>query len=62
MRNEGLATLAVRRPGPLLLFDRDRGCAGGRRGRRQWATAPVPDVERLAFTGIHVIDPAIFPK
>jgi NDP-sugar pyrophosphorylase family protein len=28
----------------------------------EWARGPVDDAERLAFTGIHVIDPAIFPK
>jgi NDP-sugar pyrophosphorylase family protein len=28
----------------------------------EWAQGPVRDAERLAFTGIHVIDPAIFPK
>ena len=61
---EALATLAVQsRPSArLLLFDRD----GRLRGREtpegiEWAKAPVRGVERLAFTGIHVIDPAIFP-
>jgi len=63
--NRVLATLAVqRRPSSrLLLFDRDRGlCGRETREGVEWAKAPVPDVERLAFTGIHVIDPAIFPK
>jgi NDP-sugar pyrophosphorylase family protein len=60
-----LATLAVqRRPSSrLLLFDRD----GRLRGREspegvEWAQGPVRCVERLAFTGIHVIHPSIFPK
>jgi NDP-sugar pyrophosphorylase family protein len=63
--NHALATLAVqRRPSSrLLLFDRD-GLLCGRETREgvEWANAPVRDVERLAFTGIHMIDPAIFPK
>ncbi len=60
-----LATLAVQsRPGSRqLLFD----CEGQLCGRDspeglEWAKGPVSGVERLAFTGIHVIDPAIFPK
>ena len=60
-----LATLAVQsRPGSRqLLFDRDgRLCGRESSEGVEWALGPVPDVERLAFTGIHVIDPAIFPK
>jgi NDP-sugar pyrophosphorylase family protein len=60
-----LTTLAVQgRPGSRqLLFDR----AGRLCGREsptgvEWAAGPRGDVERLAFTGIHVIDPAIFPR
>ncbi len=60
-----LATLAVqRRPsGRQLLFDRD-GLLRGRESLEgvEWAQGPRSDAERLAFTGIHVIDPAIFPK
>jgi NDP-sugar pyrophosphorylase family protein len=60
-----LATLAVQsRPGSRqLLFDR-RGALCGRESSEgvEWALGPVPDVERLAFTGIHVIDPGIFPR
>jgi NDP-sugar pyrophosphorylase family protein len=60
-----LATLAVqRRPSSRqLLFDRD-GLLRGRESPEgvEWAKGPVSAVERLAFTGIHVIDPAIFPK
>jgi NDP-sugar pyrophosphorylase family protein len=63
--NNALATLAVQhRPSSrVLLFDRG-GCLCGRETREgvQWAKASVSDVERLAFTGIHVIDPAIFPR
>jgi NDP-sugar pyrophosphorylase family protein len=60
-----LATLAVQsRPSAReLLFDRD----GRLRGREspegvEWSQGPVTDAEPLAFTGIHVIDPAIFPR
>ena len=60
-----LATLAVqRRPSARqLLFDRD-GLLRGRESPEgvEWAQGPRSDAERLAFTGIHVIDPAIFPK
>jgi len=60
-----LVTLAVqRRPSSRqLLFDRD-GLLRGRESPEgvEWAKGPVSGVERLAFTGIHVIDPAIFPK
>jgi NDP-sugar pyrophosphorylase family protein len=60
-----LATLAVQsRPSVRrLLFDRD-GLLRGREAPEgvEWAQGPVGGVERLAFTGIHVIDPAIFPK
>jgi len=60
-----LATLAVQsRPGSRqLLFD-PSGRLCGRESSEgvEWATGPVNDVERLAFTGIHVIDPRILPK
>jgi NDP-sugar pyrophosphorylase family protein len=61
----GLATLAVqRRPGARqLLFDREGQLAGRESPEGvEWAKGPVENAERLAFTGIHVIDPAIFPK
>ncbi len=62
---EALATLAVQsRPGSRqLLFDRN-GQLCGRKSPEgvEWAAGPRSDVEQLAFTGIHVIDPAIFPK
>jgi NDP-sugar pyrophosphorylase family protein len=60
-----LATLAVQsRPSARqLLFGRD-GLLRGRESPEgvEWAKGPRSDVERLAFTGIHVIDPAIFPR
>ncbi len=63
--HKALATLAVqrRRSSRLLLFDREgRLCGRETREGVQWAKAPVPDAERVAFSGIHVIDPAIFPR
>jgi NDP-sugar pyrophosphorylase family protein len=62
---KALATLAVQsRPSSrLLLFDRDgRLCGRETREGVEWASAPVRDVARLAFTGVHVIDPAIFSR
>jgi NDP-sugar pyrophosphorylase family protein len=60
-----LATLAVqaRAGSRQLLFDTD-GTLCGREapGGVEWAGGPVPQAERLGFTGIHVIDPAIFPR
>jgi len=61
----GLATLAVQaRPGTRqLLFD-----GGGRLCGREspegvtWARRPAGEAARLGFTGIHVIDPALFPR
>lgn len=60
-----LAALAVqsRASARQLLFD-----AGGRLCGREtaegveWAKGPVDEVQRAAFTGIHVIHPAIFSK
>lgn len=60
-----LATLAVQsRPSSRqLLFDRSGQLCGRKTpGGTEWAKGPVAAAERLAFTGIHVIDPAIFPK
>jgi len=62
--HQALATLAVQcRPSSrLLLFDQEGQLCGRETGEGvQWAKAPLPGAERLAFTGIHVIDPAIFP-
>jgi NDP-sugar pyrophosphorylase family protein len=45
------------------LFDRDgRLCGRESPEGMEWAKGPAGSVERLAFTGIHVIDPAIFPR
>lgn len=63
--HEALATLAVQcRPSSrLLLFDREgRLCGRETPEGVQWAKAPVPEAERLAFTGIHIIAPVLFPR
>jgi NDP-sugar pyrophosphorylase family protein len=60
-----LATLAVqsRRGSRQLLFDREgRLCGREAPEGVEWAAGPVGEIERCAFTGIHVIDPGIFPK
>ena len=60
-----LATLAVQnRPSARqLVFDREgRLCGRVSPAGVEWAMGPRSAVERLAFTGIHVIDPAIFPR
>jgi len=60
-----LATLAVQpRPSSRqLLFGAD-GRLVGRETLQgvEWAHGPVAPVERLGFTGIHVIEPTIFPR
>jgi NDP-sugar pyrophosphorylase family protein len=58
-----LATLAVqRRPSTRQLVFDGNGRLCGRESPEgvEWAKGPVDSGERLAFTGIHVIDPAIF--
>lgn len=65
LRAGALATLAVqRRPSARqLVFDpKGRLCGRETPAGVEWAIEPVGDAERLAFTGIHVIDPAIFPR
>jgi NDP-sugar pyrophosphorylase family protein len=60
-----LATLAVQpRPSSRqLLFDANGRLVGRETPQgAEWARRPVAPVERLGFTGIHVIDPAIFSK
>jgi NDP-sugar pyrophosphorylase family protein len=62
---QALATLAVqpRLSSRQLLFDGDgRLCGRESAEGVEWARGPVSGVERFAFTGIHVIDPAIFPR
>lgn len=61
-----LATLAVsdRKTERYFLFAPDgklQGWESTREGRVQWAGAPDPQARRLAFNGIHVISPKIFP-
>jgi NDP-sugar pyrophosphorylase family protein len=60
-----LATLAVQpRPSSRqLLFDASGRLVGRETAQGlEWARGPATPVERLGFTGIHVIDPAIFPR
>jgi len=60
-----LATLAVQsRPSSRqLLFDRSGRLVGRETSEGvEWARGPVVPVERLGFTGIHVVDPAIFSR
>jgi NDP-sugar pyrophosphorylase family protein len=62
-----LATLAVqpRSAGRALLFDPDGRLAGWEEapgGRREWAGAPVPHVERLGFCGIHAAGPGLLDR
>jgi len=60
-----LATLAVQsRPGSRqLLFDASGRLVGRETPQGvEWSHGPVVSVERLGFTGVHVIDPGIFPK
>jgi len=64
-RAGALATVAVQsRPGARrLVFDRDGQLCGWQSAAgMEWARGAVDGAERLAFTGIHVIQPAIFPK
>src|SRR3989338_5300440 len=63
-----LATLAAesdRKSGRYLLFDEKLRLCGWEsvsEKRQKWAGQPRPKAERLAFCGIHVISPEIFPK
>jgi NDP-sugar pyrophosphorylase family protein len=65
VENKALATLAVRdrESERFLLFDaKGRLCGRGNAEGREWAGPEVSDSERLAFDGIHVVSPEIFPK
>src|SRR5439155_3596280 len=67
LRQSSLATLAVRRrdTSRYFLFDQDgilRGWESVPEARVEWTANPVPDAERLAFDGVHVMSPKIFPK
>lgn len=60
-----LATLAVRhRPASrCFLFDKERVLVGWRNrntGQTRWCMEAVEPVEELAFSGIQILDPAIF--
>jgi NDP-sugar pyrophosphorylase family protein len=61
-----LATLAVqaRATGRYFLFDKTGRLCGWesvKENRMEWTKSPVPNFQRLAFNGIHVISPEIFP-
>jgi NDP-sugar pyrophosphorylase family protein len=67
VENGSLATLAVqdRITGRYFLFDEKgmlRGWESVKENRVEWTTAPLAGFQRLAFNGIHVISPEIFPK
>jgi NDP-sugar pyrophosphorylase family protein len=67
VENASLATLAVqdRMTGRYFLFDEQgvlRGWESVKENRVEWAGTPLADFQRLAFNGIHVISPEIFPK
>ncbi|HUI85299.1 MAG TPA: nucleotidyltransferase family protein [Candidatus Binatia bacterium] len=63
-RNRALATLAIQRreTSRYLLFDgRLQLCGRRSAGNRDEIVRPVADPQALAFCGIHVISPRIFP-
>ena len=61
-----LATLAVREreSGRAYLFDAKGRFAGHDRGEGNvaWAKGPVPNAQRLAFDGVHLISPELLDK
>ena len=67
LKSGALATLAVkeRQSARQLLFDADLNLAGRFNANdeesSQWAGKPVKDPVKLAFSGVHVISPEIFP-
>jgi NDP-sugar pyrophosphorylase family protein len=64
-RAGSLATLAVqtRQSARQLLFDPEgRLCGRQSPDGVEWARGAVVGHRRMAFTGIHVVDPAIFPR
>jgi NDP-sugar pyrophosphorylase family protein len=64
-RSGALATLAVqRRPSARqLVFDREgRLCGRVAPEGAEWVRDPGGEADRLAFTGVQVIEPAIFPR
>jgi len=64
--NQALATLAVqkRESGRQLLFDEHQHLCGRRAGRdrKPEIVRPAPRLDPLAFSGIHVISPRLFPR
>ncbi len=61
-----LATLAVqtRSSSRYFLFDKVGRLCGWEsttESRKQWSGLPFEEAERLAFCGVHIISPAIFP-
>jgi NDP-sugar pyrophosphorylase family protein len=61
----GLATLSVmdRNTKRYFLFDNELKLAGWTdtfSGETRWSYNPIPQVKRLAFSGIHIISPEIF--
>jgi NDP-sugar pyrophosphorylase family protein len=65
VRNQALATLAVRdrETSRYLLFDEQSALCGRRLGRDLTAeiVRPTPQVQPLAFSGIHVVSPRLLP-
>ena len=65
VRNQALATLAVRdrETSRYLLFDEQSALCGRRLGRDLTAeiVRPTPQVQPLAFSGIHVLSPRLLP-
>jgi NDP-sugar pyrophosphorylase family protein len=66
LKSGALATLAVKeRPSPRqLLFDAElnlKGRFSETQGNTKWTSGPLKDPVRLAFSGVHVISPGIFP-
>jgi len=67
LKSRSLATVSVRsrKSGRLFIFDKSGKLCGWEsknEGKVEWANAPVPGAERLAFDGIHVLSPDIFPR
>ena len=64
-KRRGLATLSIidRKTRRYFLFDdtlRLKGWTDSSTGETRWAGDPVKDARRLAFSGIHMINPEIF--
>lgn len=62
--NRALATLAVqdRKTSRPLLFDEDLKLCGRRRDQKTELVRNSSGVQALAFSGIHVVSPALLPK